>query len=316
MIDEEKLMTSEPSVSEETKEETPVVTPEVVEETKVEEAPAEEKGKKKKSKARKIVEWSLFGVFGVIFGVIIAGTISGLVHKDEYYGESIRFGIGTFVIQTSSMEPDIPTGAGVITYREDVNSFKTRLDSGETLDLTFKNVDDVNIPEEFEPTTPEFKYENGGRVVYSYMTMTHRLMEVHEYPTVAFGKGRYVFVTTGINNEGDFAKKGQYQVFNEKHYLGTVKVVSPFMGHAFNFITNPIGLIVLLLIPAGYLIVTSSIDIIKAMKESEAKEEAAAATSGDDRLSNLSAEDRERLKREMLDQMLEEKRGGKNDEDD
>ena len=79
-----------------------------------------------------------------------------------------------------------------------------------------------------------------------------------------------------------------------------------------NFIASPIGLIILLLVPAGYLIVTSSIDIIKALK---AQEEAPTTHSNDSsHLSNISDKDRERLKKEMLEEMIKSKQEAKKDE--
>ena len=63
--------------------------------------------KKPKSKTRKIIEWILFGIFGVAFAVVIAGNISSIIHRDENYGQSLRFGVGSFVVMTTSMEPEI-----------------------------------------------------------------------------------------------------------------------------------------------------------------------------------------------------------------
>lgn len=74
--------------------------------------------------------------------------------------------------------------------------------------------------------------------------------------------------------------------------------------------SQPWGLIILLLIPAGYLIVTSSIDIFKAVKEEEEKEANAAPVEGE-RLSQLSEKDKQRLKDELLDEMLKSKKEGK-----
>ena len=66
----------------------------------------EKKPKRPKSKARKIIEWVLVGIFGAIFAFAAAATIDGMIHKNENYGQSLRFGVGTFVVQTDSMEPE------------------------------------------------------------------------------------------------------------------------------------------------------------------------------------------------------------------
>ena len=284
--------------------ETEVLTP-----TPIVDKPAPKK-KKEKSKARKIVEWILFIVFGLLFAFILAGNINGMINKKDNYGQSIRFGVGSFIVLTDSMEPEIPQDSAIITYKEDCKAFADRLAKGETIDVTFAN---VTIPATIEPDTPEFKFENGGRLIVTNQIMTHRLVEVHEDTTINFGDGRFIFVTTGINNGGYESLKGQYQEFTEKEYLGTVKVTNAFLGKVFQFIASPIGLIILLLVPAGYLIVVSSIDILRAMKETEEREDAVAA-SGGGKLDGLSDEDRERLKRELLDEMINAKKGENKDE--
>ena len=63
-----------------------------------------EKVKKEKSKARKIIERVLFGVFGVACAFVLAANVSAMINKKKNYGQSIRFGVGTFVILTNSKE--------------------------------------------------------------------------------------------------------------------------------------------------------------------------------------------------------------------
>ena len=264
--------------------------------------------KKEKSKARKIIEWIIFGVFGVLFAFVLVGNISSMIHKDENYGQSIRYGYGTFVILTTSMEPDIPKGSAIITYKEDVASFKDRLAKGEIVDVTFAN---IALGIDFEPDTPEFKRVNGGQQIVSNQIMTHRLKEIHEDPTVPYGEGRFILITTGINNHGEYALIGQYQLFTEKQYLGTVKVANSALGGFMNFVSSPFGLLILLLIPAGYLIVVSSIDIFKAVKEDE---NATQAASSGEHLSNISDKEKERLKKELLEEMIKAKKEEKKDE--
>ena len=277
------------------------------EELLVQQSTKQKKVKKPKSKARKIIEWVLFAIFGVLFAFVLAGNISGMIHRDENYGQSIRFGVGSFIVLTSSMEPEIAKDSAIITYKEDVSSFKQRIDNGEEINITFAN---ILIDTDFEPDTPEFKRINGGTMVVSNQVMTHRLKEVHIDESVEYGKGRYMFVATGINNEGDYAKIGQYQLFTEAQYLGVVKVSNAFLGKTFNFISSPIGLIILLLVPAAYLIVASSIDIFKAMNEAE-ETNSKTNNNSSGKLANLSTEEKERLKKELLDEMIKAKKGDK-----
>ena len=274
-------------------------------------APEQTKVKKEKSKARKIVEWVLFGIFGALFAFILVGNISGWVNQKDNYGQQIRFGYGVFIVTTSSMEPEIPTKSAIITHKDKVEDFVTKFNNGETVDLTFFNIETYI---DFEPDTPEFKRANGGQAVYARAVMTHRLREVHVDESVEYGQGRYIFVTAGINisdRDEDKSKKGQYQYFTEQQYLGVVKVTNAPLGHVFNFIASPIGLIILLLIPGGYLIAVSSIDIFKTMKEAENAESSGEKVGN---LSKLSDEDRARLKKELLEEMIKNRKGADNNE--
>lgn len=268
---------------------------------------------KKKSKGRKIAEWVIFGIFGAACAVVVAGNIQGAVNRDAHYGQSIRFGVGSFIVLTSSMEPEINKDDAIITYAQDVTTFASRLQKGENIDITF-----VNVPIEFaiDPDTERFKRENGGQLIVTNQVMTHRLMEVHEDTSIPLGKGRFIFVTAGINNQGEHSLMGQYQVFTERQYLGVVILKNGALGKVFNFIISPLGLILLLLIPAIYVIVSSSIDIFKALKESEDTPSGGSGSGGDgsSKLNSMSEEDRERLKMELLQEMLHGKKGDKNNE--
>ena len=177
-----------------------------------------EKQKKPKSKVRKIIEWVLIGVFGAAALFVMAATIDGMVHKKDHYNQVIRFGIGTFIVKTDSMEPEIKVQDMIITKKEDVTKFDERLKKGETIDVTFFNVgvDDSDITIENEQLTDETSPV--------YFPMTHRLREVHVREDVKFGEGKYVFVASGINTQSLDWKMSQYQTFTENEYLGTVKV--------------------------------------------------------------------------------------------
>lgn len=259
-----------------------------------------EKVKKEKSTARKIFEWLFVGIFGAAALFAMIATVDGMIHKKDHYNQTIRFGVGTFTVETESMEPEIKVGDMIITKAEDVTKFAQRLANNEIIDVTFFNVD-VSAPE-VTPDNPEFTNQTSP----VYWPMTHRLREVHIRDDVEFGKGKYVFIASGINEASVKYSPDQYQVFTEKEYLGTVKVTNSFAGHAMKFISSPFGLIILLLIPSAYLIVVSSIDIFKAVKEEENKQNNVKLEG--EHLSNLSEKDRQRLKDELLDEMIKAKK--------
>jgi hypothetical protein len=146
--------------------------------------------------------------------------------------------------------------------------------------------------------------------------MTHRVQEIHVDESKKKGEGRYTFITVGINtrsknmgwHEGDpDLTVDQYQAFTEKQLLGRVKVNSPFLGGVFGFVSSIWGLLILLLIPSFYLIITSVIDIFKAYKEPEEKEVIVIKENSGE--VQLSEEDKKRLKEELLKEMLEKKKG-------
>ena len=266
------------------------------------------KTKKKKSKARVIIEWVLFGLFLVVFAFAGAAVIDSMIHKKDNYGQSLKFGLGTFIVLTDSMEPEYKQGSAIFTYKDNIEKVVSEFRSGKTVDLTFFN-EDCGV----DPNSVDFEHEiyETGMPVVTNKVMTHRLMEVHENPDVAIGEGRYLLVTSGINSRGVYSLEGQYQLLTEKQFLGKVVLYSPVLGSAFQFVISPIGLIVLLLIPAGYLIITSSIDIVKALKEKEESETSGANAPSS--LDNIKGEDRERLKKELLEEMMNKKKEKKDE---
>lgn len=279
--------------------------------------------KKPKSKLRKTLEWVVTGIFAALFAFFAIGQITGMIHKKENYNQTLTYGYGAFVIQTNSMEPEYKVKTAIITHKESVETIVQKFDNGETVDITFwsayvSNNQKYDYPlyrpgdisyggieyqlEGHEPTYPSVGY-----------AITHRLIEYHVEPSRELGKGRYTFVVAGINTEGFLSGINQYQLLTENEILGIVKVNSPALGGFFKFITSPWGLLVFLLIPAFYLVITSVLDIFKALKEPEEGNNQPAPSGGGNNSSNgssldgLSDADRERLKKEMLEQMLNKK---------
>ncbi|MBO6262167.1 MAG: hypothetical protein J6N95_06135 [Bacilli bacterium] len=264
--------------------------------------------KKPKSKARKIIEWVFTGIFLALFAFLMVGQIDGMVHKKDHYGQQIRLGYATFVVQTDSMEPDYKVKSAIITFLDDADKIYERYQNKEKVDLTFMDVYQAplndNIPS--DPTLTDRVHAPSELPI-----VTHRLREMHVNPGVEKGKGKYIFIVAGINTDGNLSKEGQYQAFTEKELLGRVIANSDFLGGVFGFVGSPFGLLVLLLIPAFYLIITSVIDIFKAYKEpEEATEGGASPSNNNGKELNLSEEDKKRLKEQLLEEMLNKKKGG------
>ena len=265
-----------------------------------------EKEKKPKSKLRNIIEWILFGVFGVACALVLAANVSGMINKNKNHGQTIRFGYGSFIILTNSMEPEINVDDLIITKKQDLSKFQKRLENNENIVVTFFD-EPVDVGD-FVPDTEVFR--NGGqRTDPTGTAMTHQLREVHINENKKVGEGHYIFVAAGINTMGLNSREGQYQVFTEAQYLGTVISNNAAMGKFTNFISSVWGLLILLLVPATYLIVVSSIDILKAVKAQEEQEEVGQVSG--EHLSKLSNKEREKLKQELLEEMIKQKKGDK-----
>ena len=285
----------------------------------------EKRVKKPKSKARKIVEWVLTGIFLAIFGVVMAAQIDGMVHKKDHYNQQIRFGYGTFMVKTDSMKPVYGIDTALITYLEDADKIYDRFQKGETVDITFVHVPISNNEYTSPRDNPELTVRTNARADKQVdgIPMTHRVREIHINESVAKGKGRYTFITAGINTRSEWMgwQEGQpdmvinqYQAITEKELLGRVVVNSPFLGGVFSFVSSVFGLLILLLIPAFYLVITSVIDIFKAYKDPEEAKEGASAGGGNKTGPvTLSEADKKRLKEQLLDEMIAKKKGGSNE---
>lgn len=280
----------------------------------------EKRVKKPKSKARKIIEWVFTGIFLAIFGFVMAAQIDGMVHKKDHYDQQIRFGYGTFMVKTDSMKPVYGIDTALITYLEDPEKIYDRFQKGETVDITFAH---HNVPTS-EYTVPLNNPELTNRTnatrdpVVEDIPMTHRVREIHINPNVEKGKGRYIFITAGINTRSEWMgwKEGQpdmiidqYQAITEKELLGRVVINSPVLGGFFTFVSSVWGLLILLLIPAFYLVITSVIDIFKAYKEPEPATEGAGGPSNNNGPVTLSDADKKRLKEQLLEEMISKKKG-------
>ena len=268
--------------------------------------------KKKKSKAQKIFEWVFTGFFAVLFIVFGISQITGMIDAKNNHNKVLHFGYGSFVILTESMEPEYKTKSAIITYKE---SAKTIYDRFMSLKEKHENILDVKVDITFFHEDPRRTADLSDLVIEdpelveeirpTGLFITHRIREAHFREDVEFGHGRYIFIVAGINKGAKFYDEGQYQIVTESQLIGTVKVNSVFLGAIFSFLATPWGLLIFLLIPAAYLIITSSIDIIKALKENEKVEISnnAAALNGN-RLDSLSEEEKNKLKSDLINELL------------
>ena len=252
------------------------------------------KEKKPKSKTRKIVEWVLTGIFtAAIIGVVVLQIVNKNSKNQNVFGSQFQ------KVLTDSMSPTYKVN-DIIFIDTKVNAadLKAQVDAGKNVDLSFK------------------WYVSGQEV-----SMTHRLISVTysevEQVEASGEKYHYTFVAHGINTHSEFCKTfdGKYgdctnqtQTFHESSIIGKVVRKSYLM----TFATSIWGLLVLLLIPCMYLIVASVFDICRALddKEEVTADGQVVGETGEkkDPLAGLSEKEKQKLKEQMLKEMLEGKK--------
>ena len=159
------------------------------------------KAKKPKGKVRKILEWVITGVFVALFAVVMAGQVDAWIHKNDHYGKEIRFGYGTFMVQTDSMEPLYKIDTALVTYLDDADKiYDDFVNKHETVDLTFVHwyIPDSAYTKPIEHLELTDRTNERTNKEVDGVPMTHRVVEIHVNPNVAKGQGRYTFITAGI----------------------------------------------------------------------------------------------------------------------
>lgn len=275
--------------------------------------------RKPKSKLRKILEW----IGTIIVILLVAGCASILIISrvtQNKTNPTAPSKIGDvylpLIVKTDSMEPKYKTNTAIFIQYQSPESiyaeYQARTETTE-IDLTF---DDyymtVMYPLNSEDNAVLSKYGKNERTTASspMRTMTHRLFYMKINEGVAYGQGKYYFFVAGINDSKHQSQSNQYQIFTEVELYGRVTGNSDFLGAIFSFATSPWGLIILLLIPCLYMIISSVIDLFRS-EEEKAK---AIEANQNDALNGISEKDKERLKKELLNKMIEEKKAQKEKE--
>jgi signal peptidase len=244
----------------------------------------EEKVKVKKPLWKRIL--SRFGTLLAlsIIGFAVYFEIASQASRSSNYGVAVVFNTSSLLVETDSMEPEYSVGSGIIVQKVDPSTIKI----GD--DLTF------------------YRPDRG-------VVVTHRCSAIS-----VDQNGIYTFTVHGINTESDQCTgdcTGQTQVFTEQYLIGKVVYHSAALGGFLSFITSIYGILILVLIPAGYLIGMSIKDIVVAMKNKDDGEANSAKEvkdehdeiKADDRIFSLSEADKERLKKELLNELMNDKEG-------
>lgn len=268
------------------------------------------KNKKPLTKGRKAVKiigniltviFVAFFAFGCF--VLISGKISA--SKSNRNGAPVAIGDRylPIIVISDSMEPEYKVDTAIFVKKESGDAIKERFDKGETIDLTFYDgytikSNDLN-EETYKVLNEKHKTDS---TVNMETTMTHRLMYIQVNENKNYGDGKYFFIVEGINRSNE--KTGgakQYQVFTENELYGVCESNSDFVGGVFKFVSSPLGLIILLLIPSLYMIISSIYDLVKNESSDDKK------GGGEDPLANLSEGNKQRLKEELLTELVKGK---------
>lgn len=260
--------------------------------TKPESSKKPEKQEEKKSKGKKILDWIIYGVFGVCI------AFCALVFISQKLNNGYVFDYMFPAVATDSMDPVYPVGSVLIVKKVNPADIK------EGDDVTFM----YNVEELGGPTK-----------------VTHRIFYVSKNPNKPVGEGHYIFKAHGINKESERCKIGdsawdctdQYQEFSEIDLLGRVEGKSNVFGFVFTIVQSPWGLIGMILVPSFYLIITSVVDIFKKLPDEDelnkqdmsVENRLTALATDDDPLAGLTEEEKLKLKKELLDEIMG--KGGK-----
>jgi len=268
---------------------------------------------KKKSKAKKIFNWIIASVFG---SLLVAITIFNLVNK--FASDGFIFGSQYPMVLTDSMEPEYMVGDVLI-----INKVKSYADLVEDYRLGNDGVENTDDDAVITTGVGTITLADGATIDLTFLydiagigeefSVTHRVSKIVIREDLEEGSGRFVFTTHGINTDSEQCSTNggdctnQTQSFDERKIIGRVQDVNGFLTVVYSIFTSPWGLLALILIPAIYLIITSVIDIVKTMSEKEETISSSNNTSlaKDDLLSQLSPKDLERLKKELLNELID-----------
>ena len=266
------------------------------------------KERKPKSKARKIIDWVVTGVFATLLvGVVVVQIINKTSNGQFTLGPQYQR------VLTDSMKPVYKVNDIIAIEKIKPQDLLAGVKNGKTMDVSFKwnlLLDKAALISDRDKNVS---------------SMTHRVFEAtyYEEPQADLDTGlvyHYTFKAHGINTKSEWCKSstGEYgdctyqtQTFHEYSIIGKVTRKSYIM----TFITSMWGLLVFLLVPCMYLIITSTLDIFRALKDDEAPAEGTNGdgSSGDGPKNNspldgLSDKEKEKLKKQMLDEMLGKKK--------
>lgn len=198
---------------------------------------------KKKHHWSKIFTYVFGGLIALLLGFQIMGTISA----SSNFGVASFFGYQTLIVETDSMEPAIMINDAIVIKKVDLSTIKasSSYDAHDGNVITF------------------YRREDG-------LIVTHRVVEV-----LPQEDGGFHFRTLGDNLQADTCPNNQCDPVLNRDYvygedvLGVVVGKSAFFGNIVNFMTKPLIVAIVAIVPLSYVFISSIIDIIKNSKMKE-----------------------------------------------
>lgn len=252
---------------------------------------------KKKGKKSKIIRNITDGILIVFIAIVALGEMIGLFTRSSNYGVPNVFGHQFMVVLTDSMAKDedgkevYPVGDGLVVKKVDLNTIKVG--------------DDISF------------YWPDIRAI-----ITHRVYQIdYEADTTTLKD----FVCHGINTDATNYTPDQHQTVAPKYVLGKVTASSKALGGFIQAMQQWWVILLLIIIPCLVIAASSIHDIIKLHKMTEAQAEAKYnnnkkikgsdnPVSSTDLLGSLSQEEKQRLKDQMVQEMLDEQKKKKGDQ--
>ncbi|MGM9873302.1 MAG: hypothetical protein ACI31G_00040 [Bacilli bacterium] len=276
----------------------------------------EKKNKKEKvkSKTKKVFEWIFYSIFGIFFVTILSFQIITNINKKNNHGVPMIFNYQIMNVLTDSMEPDYKVKDVLLVKKTNPEDIYQKVINNEYTTLgqiQFYNTENGNYINDEAYILDKEHLKIDVSFVYNFASssinvMTHRLSAI-SYDEV---NDDYIFYAQGINFDSpNFAGPNQGQKFSSDRLLGVVSKNSQILKVYYSFLSSGWGLLLIIMIPGAYLIITSVIDLFKKNEEvSETSDNNAA-------IENLSKKDVERLKKEMLEEMINKTKEGKENEE-
>jgi len=260
---------------------------EIVEDTKKIEP---KKKKSPMSYVRKVLDYVLI----IFIAVIAVAEVVGLATKSSNYDVPNIFGYQFLVVETDSMAEDefgnevYPVGVGLICQKVDVDTIEV----GDDITFYWSSINS---------------------------TITHR---VYEIETDDNGEVES-FLCHGINANAELYNASQFQDVSVDLVLGKIVAKSYALGNFITAMQTPYVVILLIIIPAGFITVSSVIDMInvKKMSEEELEEKYGEGKGKKDKpqvdpndpLAGMSEEEKEELKKQMIEEILDSEKGEKDE---